>query len=76
MATTIKARIAAENEDVAGAQSVTVFGQELTREHAEITVSDEVFAKLKGNPTVDVLVRKGKASDPTPEPAPEPDPQG
>lgn len=43
---------------MAGVSSVTVFGNELTREFAEIEVSDEILAKLKGNPSIEVLVRK------------------
>lgn len=54
----VKARIAAENEAVAGVMSVTVFGHELTRDYAEIEVSDAVLAKLKGNPCIEALVRK------------------
>jgi hypothetical protein len=63
---TIKARIAADNPEMDGVQSVSVFGNVLSREYAEIDVSDDVFAKLKGNPSVDVLVRKGKAAEPAP----------
>lgn len=65
----IKARIAAGNEDMAGVMSVSVFGHELTRDFAEIEVSDEVLAKLKGNPAIEVMVRKPKA-DPAPVAAP------
>lgn len=68
----IRARIAAEHPDMTSIQSVTVFGHELTRDYAEITVSDEVFAKLKGNSTIDVLVKKGSAA-PVAEPEPEPE---
>lgn len=77
---TIKARIAADHPDMAEVASVTVFGQKLTQDHAEIEVSDEVLAKLKGNPAVEVLVRKARAAaepkpEPTPEPPAEPEPQ-
>lgn len=70
----IKARIAADNEDMAGISSVIVFGRELTEEFAEFEVSNEILGKLKSNPTVEVLVRKPETAKPpeAAKPAPQP----
>jgi hypothetical protein len=69
--TTIRARL---NDAAEGVSSSVVFGNELTRDYAEIEVSDEVLAKLKGNPTIDVLIRTPKGSAQTAAPAVEPQP--
>lgn len=68
----VKARIAADNEEVAGVMSVTVFGHELTRDYAEIEVSDSVLTKLNGNLTIEVLVRKPATATSTTGSAPAP----
>jgi hypothetical protein len=54
---TIKARIAADHEAMRDVHATTVYGHDLTKDYAEIEVSDEVLAKFKGNPTIEVLVK-------------------
>lgn len=67
------------SEAVGDVRTVEVFGETLSEDFSEIEVSDEVFAKLKGNPHIEVQVKKATvvqtlASEPEPDPAPEPQP--
>lgn len=52
------------SEAVGNVASVEVFGETLTADLSEIEVSDDVFAKLKDNPHLEVQVRKPSVTQP------------
>lgn len=71
MGTKIRARIVGEESALGAVDTVTVLGCALSRDFSEHEVSDAVLAKLKGNPFVEVQVKRlraepGPASDPAP----------
>lgn len=66
---TIRARISGDHDEMRDVHGVSVFGHSIGKEFSEIEVTDEVLAKLKGNPAIEVQVKKAAA--PAPAPAPE-----